>query len=342
MSRSDRLFYIELLMWANEQQTDGFVMRAALKHATDISRPAQAAQRLVKSGALEEVDEGWIIVRFFDDQLSSEEVTKRSEMSRATTERNRRHKAGDHTKCDPKRCRALLAVTSHDTPPVTKHYTKLNVTSLNDTKLDETSRDETTVREVNVDVKFEESRSEEGTPPTDQPHLAFGHHPDDSAPGGALSPEDVLWSAPADVLAGVDAEGPVVPAISRSDDDSGAEGTPDRAALVFAFSRANEEVIVKQTRTGVELRLSKQAWDLRNRLEPADRPLWISAAREFAYQIALDAKLYNSAKINAPEDGEWPVTIDGAAVVAWVEKRRPRVLQHCMDIAETWWRSENR
>ena len=141
LSRSDRYLYMEMLAWANDQQTDGFIERAVLRQITDLARPLPSVGRMVVSGALKESDNGWIIVGFFDDQLTTEEVAKRHEKSQISTERSRRHKGGDHSKCDPQRCHALKGVTHHEGSAVTEHYTKRHETELNETP-----------KEVNVNV----------------------------------------------------------------------------------------------------------------------------------------------------------------------------------------------
>jgi hypothetical protein len=146
VSRSARYLYIEMLCYSNDQGTDGIIQLSEIRTLTDVARPKPLVDALVSAGVLEMVSKGGTeccrIVGFFDDQLTHEEVLARNKRSAETTERNRRHRAGDHSKCDPKRCHALLSVTGHNNGHVTDHVT------VHDTKRYETKRSESEVSEV--------------------------------------------------------------------------------------------------------------------------------------------------------------------------------------------------
>ncbi|WP_087503884.1 MULTISPECIES: hypothetical protein [unclassified Rhodococcus (in: high G+C Gram-positive bacteria)] len=156
LPRSQRLMYFEALAHANEYGTDGVIEYSDLRLFTDASKPAMIAQAFVAAGLWSDVSQNdgqksvrcqskrWRIVDFLDEQLSAEEVQTRAKNSAITTERNRRHKAGDHSKCDPKRCWALQNVTRHDPGHVTTDVTS-DVT-MHDTKRHETKRSESGVR----------------------------------------------------------------------------------------------------------------------------------------------------------------------------------------------------
>lgn len=173
LSRAQRLMYFEALAYANEYGTDGLIQYRDLRLFTDASRPAVIAQAFVDAELWSEVVQNdaqvsdktltkrWQIVDFLDDQLSAEEVQKRAENSAATTERNRRHKAGDHSKCDPERCWSLRGVTRHDPSHVTHGVTP--GTRPFDTKRHETKRSESGVRSE-VSYKHPASPPSAGAP----------------------------------------------------------------------------------------------------------------------------------------------------------------------------------
>ncbi|MDQ1202725.1 hypothetical protein [Rhodococcus sp. SORGH_AS_0303] len=142
-SRSARLLYIEMLCYSNDQGTDGFIEYAMMRSVTTVARPSALIDALIEDGLLSETTtdggrKGVRIVAFFDDQLSHEEVETRNKNNALRSERSRRHKAGDHSKCDPDRCWALKRVTRDDTSDVSgdvpDHYTKRNETTLNEVK----------------------------------------------------------------------------------------------------------------------------------------------------------------------------------------------------------------
>jgi hypothetical protein len=123
LPRTVRLLHIEALVWCNRHLTDGRIPRHALPRLTDEPEPYDAAKRLVEVGLWWETEHGWQID--WTDQETAETVRNRREQTTARTRRSRKHRAGDHSECDPKWCRngATNAVTntatnavSHGTP----------------------------------------------------------------------------------------------------------------------------------------------------------------------------------------------------------------------------------
>ncbi len=109
-SRSARLLHIEALVYCNRHLTDGRLPAAVLGRISDADDPVADAQELEAAGVWELVDDrSWSID--WRDQEPSEDVRIRRDNSAQRSRRYRRHVAGNHDLCDPKRCREAAAVT---------------------------------------------------------------------------------------------------------------------------------------------------------------------------------------------------------------------------------------
>ena len=104
VSRSDRLLLIELFVWCNEQNTDGAVPRHVPVRLSDARRTSDACKRLTESGLLETTGDGWHITDFLKQQPSAADVERTQTLAKERQRRQRQHRGGDHSLCDPKYC----------------------------------------------------------------------------------------------------------------------------------------------------------------------------------------------------------------------------------------------
>lgn len=111
LSRSARLLHVEALTWANDYGTDGEIPAYALPKVTDEPQPAQAAAALTEAGLWTVGPEGWKIVGFLDNQPSAADVERTHEQWKERQRRQRQHRSGDHSLCEPKYCQAASHVT---------------------------------------------------------------------------------------------------------------------------------------------------------------------------------------------------------------------------------------
>ena len=120
LSRSDRLVYVEALVWCCRHLTDGAIARHALRRLTDADAPEASAAALVEAGLWEVTDAGWRIVDFHKTQRSREEIEKQRaatyERQKAYLRRGRLHKAGDHSECTD-RCPQVKASNGQQAEP---------------------------------------------------------------------------------------------------------------------------------------------------------------------------------------------------------------------------------
>jgi hypothetical protein len=110
--------YLEGLVWSNKQGTDGHIPRHAVRRVTDEEDPIGAAAELVDAGLWEETGDDWSIVGFLEDQPSRADVERIQTLARDRQRRQRQHRGGDHSLCDPRYCQAASRVTNavtHDT-----------------------------------------------------------------------------------------------------------------------------------------------------------------------------------------------------------------------------------
>jgi hypothetical protein len=112
LPRGARLLHVEALCWCNEHGTDGHLPAYMLNRITDEDDPKASAELLVGVGKWGMTADGWHLVGFLDDQLSAAKVAKLREQNRTRNERWRNHVNGDHSGCDPTRCKGANA--SHE------------------------------------------------------------------------------------------------------------------------------------------------------------------------------------------------------------------------------------
>lgn len=79
---------------------DGRLPARTLRRLWPVPNVDDVVRELVDAGWWAEVDDGWQIVDWQTFILPADEVERMREQSRITSERYRRHKAGDHSMCD--------------------------------------------------------------------------------------------------------------------------------------------------------------------------------------------------------------------------------------------------
>lgn len=104
LSRGVRYLRIEALAYCNEHNTDGRIARAALRRFSDEIDPVSAAGELVRVGVWETDGLDWIDPEFLKNQPSAADVERIAELSRDRQRKQRQHRNGDHSMCDPKFC----------------------------------------------------------------------------------------------------------------------------------------------------------------------------------------------------------------------------------------------
>lgn len=118
LERTVRLLHIEGIVWSCRHETDGAIPRHVIRKVTDDPDPEAAAAALVAAGLWNETDDGWCIDGFLEDQISSEDLERQRELARVRQRRQRQHRAGDHSLCEPRYCRRA-SEASRVTDPVT-------------------------------------------------------------------------------------------------------------------------------------------------------------------------------------------------------------------------------
>jgi hypothetical protein len=110
MSLSACYLDVEALVYCNRLLTDGFLSASKLPRITRSNDPDDDMQELIDSGLWEEVEGGF--QREWDDQRNRVDVEKERAKSAVRTkrfneskrDRETRHAAGDHSKCNPEWC----------------------------------------------------------------------------------------------------------------------------------------------------------------------------------------------------------------------------------------------
>jgi len=97
--------YLSALAYSARQLTNGRVPRRALRKLWPVDDLNAALDRLVTLGFWQAIDDEFLIVDWRTFLLASDEVEKRREQTRVSSERYRRHQAGDHSMCE--RCHAV-------------------------------------------------------------------------------------------------------------------------------------------------------------------------------------------------------------------------------------------
>lgn len=130
VSRSARLLLVEAMVWCNRHLLDGRITDNALRRCTDAEDVDHLRDELVEAGALlrTEDDRAWQMD--WADQETAETIIGRREIRAETQrryrERTEKHKAGEHSMCDPRYCRQAVTgnATGHETDhgAVTRHH----------------------------------------------------------------------------------------------------------------------------------------------------------------------------------------------------------------------------
>lgn len=99
------LAYLRALGWSNRWARDGHVPRQF----------APFADAWIAAGLAEPDGLGVQLVWLLEHQPKADEIAERQRLAVERQARHRRHMAGDHSRCDSKRCLALLRVTRDTT-----------------------------------------------------------------------------------------------------------------------------------------------------------------------------------------------------------------------------------
>lgn len=101
------MLHLSALCYCARHLTDGDLPQRALRRLWPVDDVTTAVKALEECGEWERTDEGWLLVNWRTFLLSAEEIESRRRASRESSERYRRHKAGDHSMCD--RCAVVKA-----------------------------------------------------------------------------------------------------------------------------------------------------------------------------------------------------------------------------------------
>jgi hypothetical protein len=104
LTRSTRLFYIELLSWSNKAGADGFIPTLTVRTISDHPDPMATLAELMEAGAVSVVlFRGYQLEWWLEDQMTAEQVERRRKANaeRQARDRHRKwlHGQGDHTEC---------------------------------------------------------------------------------------------------------------------------------------------------------------------------------------------------------------------------------------------------
>lgn len=94
------LLHLTALGYSSRHGTDGHVPTSALRRLWPAADVSAAVRALEEADQWEPNDDGWFLPHWRVHLLSKAEVEHRRQQSRETSERYRRHKAGDHSLCD--------------------------------------------------------------------------------------------------------------------------------------------------------------------------------------------------------------------------------------------------
>lgn len=99
------LFHLSALAESGRHRRDGFVPVGWMRRLWLVDDPHSVVRELVTNGWWQPTEGGWLIRDWRTFLLSAAEIEHRRSVSRESSERYRRHKAGDHSMCD--RCSAV-------------------------------------------------------------------------------------------------------------------------------------------------------------------------------------------------------------------------------------------
>lgn len=114
LPRSTRLLYVEGLVWACKQETDGAIPTGAVPRFTDATDLDEHITQLIASGLWTTTDTGWQIVDFLENQRPADEIREGRRLRAARQDRWRRHTGGDHSRCQPRYCKDASCNASTD------------------------------------------------------------------------------------------------------------------------------------------------------------------------------------------------------------------------------------
>lgn len=95
------------LSLASRHRTDGWVAHQLMRHLFPVADPESVIAVLVDAGLWEVRPDGYHLTKWADHLLSRDELKRRADANRESSERYRRCKSGDHSMCD--RCAAVRA-----------------------------------------------------------------------------------------------------------------------------------------------------------------------------------------------------------------------------------------
>lgn len=148
LSADAAMLHISALSYCARQSSDGDVPQRSLRRLWPAVDVDLALKELIDIEEWVETETGWHITNWRDHVLSAEEMANLRERSRLSSERYRRHKAGDHSMCE--RCAVVKRDQSRDptsdqsrdwsvTPLVTSRLvSSRSVSSRHEVKRDET------------------------------------------------------------------------------------------------------------------------------------------------------------------------------------------------------------
>lgn len=94
------VLHLSALAYCSRQGTDGRLPIGALRRLWPVADTATAIKALEVAGEWQQAADGWLLINWRNHLLSAAEMEHRREVSRQTSERYRRHKAGDHSMCE--------------------------------------------------------------------------------------------------------------------------------------------------------------------------------------------------------------------------------------------------
>ena len=103
MPRGVRLLHVEAIIWCAAHRTDGAITRAALRRFTDEPDAGMAAAQLVAGGLWRSTSTGWEVVDV-GSLIPSAKARRIEDKNAERWERHEKHRAGDHSECNPKYC----------------------------------------------------------------------------------------------------------------------------------------------------------------------------------------------------------------------------------------------
>lgn len=115
-----RWHYLAMIQFCcRNDRHDGSLRNSDARRASDHPEPPRALADLANAGLIEITSTGYRIIEI-DAHVPPPWVAQKQERDRERKRRERAHKAGDHSLCDPDRCPAVTpSVTTTVTPNVT-------------------------------------------------------------------------------------------------------------------------------------------------------------------------------------------------------------------------------